>query len=483
MLSLDGVDQYADAGENHNVNTATEYNQSWSFSLFVQINRHINEVAHIFTNWQEDYAPGSYNGFSLYNQKTDTIDRLVIIYGDREAGKNRRIIFETSKSLDLGKLYHVAFSYDQPTNTGTFYINGMEVGTSHSGGAPIASIYGQTTNPLRIARVGANEYGDIAISHLTFFNRTLTAEEISYIHAQGGLLPASTHAACVAHYPCTQREGATLWDVVEQYNYAKATALVLYHASLINFSAAQHTGDAQTAYKEFYSKTDLRPYVDSNSDGTPDSPLIEKASLLPPLRKALRFQSSAAQTMQCGNLGSIQGIRLAVKLDTINQSLLSLQNTAATAFQVASGSITAGASITNLQIYIDRVAQNAADAGAILNDLKLHDVVLLFDTVSGTDFRITAGDKTVAALFVMSEKISRKQIIKLANNTLIAQPASNQQDGITQLYNLNEITDNAGTYEVSNEIGASNAVLSGYTAANIDPADPSYVLTDINDLR
>jgi hypothetical protein len=187
--------------------------------------------------------------------------------------------------------------------------------------------------------------------------------------------------------------------------------------------------------------------------------------------------------MQCGNLGSIQGIRLAVKLDTINQSLLSLQNTAATAFQVASGSITAGASITNLQIYIDRVAQNAADAGAILNDLKLHDVVLLFDTVSGTDFRITAGDKTVAALFVMSEKISRKQIIKLANNTLIAQPASNQQDGITQLYNLNEITDNAGTYEVSNEIGASNAVLSGYTAANIDPADPSYVLTDINDLR
>ncbi len=73
-------------------------------------------------------------------------------------------------------------------------------------------------------------YPSVYLNHVTFFNRALTQSEISYIHRYSGIIPPgavpgrdpaeSTHAACVAHY-VADRQGRTMWDVVEQYNYAK----------------------------------------------------------------------------------------------------------------------------------------------------------------------------------------------------------------------------------------------------------------------
>jgi len=378
-------------------------------------------------------------------------------------------------------LVHLVINYNSNTATASFFCNSGFIGSSTDN---ISWSPGHGAEPMVWGYENyQTRYGAHYDAHKCFFNRTLTETEIRSIHRNGGIIPESTHAACVAHYPMTHREGNTLFDVVEQYNYAKVTPLVPYHATLQNFTAAQHTGDNQSAYKDFYTKTDLRPYVDSDSDGTPDSPLIEKKSGLPPLLKALKIESSSSQSVTLGNVGAIEGVRIATKLEAINQSILSLDNTAATTIDVSAGVVTVGASITNLQIYVDGVAHNATDAGAILNDLKLHDVVFLFDSIAASDMRITSADKHVAALFVATDKPSRKQIIELANNTLLAQPKTNQQADISQLYNFNEIIDNAGTYELSNELGAGNAVLNNYTAANFDDTDPAYSLTDIDSLR
>lgn len=485
MVAFDGGSQYGTA-INTNINSVVKHTLPWSISVVT------NLAIRIYSNFSQSKIHGSgWLDGCLVSIINGTL--MVSFYEGlaTNAGitkKGRRWQIPLPAGTDLA---HVVINFDPTAYVVEFFINGVSLGV-----ASAISIAGNTQLPQGTEVVHAENRTDLAAilyniqsfsaslyGHLSFFNRSLTPAEIQYIHRQGGLLPESTHADCVAHYPCTQREGNTLFDVVEQYNHAKVTPLIPYHATLQNFTAAQHTGDNQSAYKDFYTKQDLRPYVDSNSDGTPDSPLIEKKSGLPPLLKALKIESSASQSITLGNVGTIEGVRIATKLDAVNQSILSLSNTAATTIQVSAGVVTAGASITNLQIYVDGVAHNATDAGAILNDLKLHDVVFLFDSIAASDMRITSADKHIAALFVATAKPSRKQIIELANNTLLAQPKTNQQADISQMYNLNKIIDNAGIYELSNELGASNAVLNGYSAANIDPTDPAYSLTDIDDLR
>lgn len=67
--------------------------------------------------------------------------------------------------------------------------------------------------------------GDFLIGHLAIFSKEISQQEIEFIHGLGGVMPESTHASCVAHWPFTQRYGKTAYDVVEQYNYAKPAAL------------------------------------------------------------------------------------------------------------------------------------------------------------------------------------------------------------------------------------------------------------------
>lgn len=480
MISFDGVSQYASVGVNQNILPVIDLEGDHSFSFIFSLKEHRSR----FCFW--GIYPALFDGVTAHAVRIGTTgNNYDIFHVYHEPGKALR--FKSTVKFNTDTLYHVVWRH----STKTFVINNIETPSTQitQGWNVVNDTYDNPTNgALTVANLegDSNFIAPINLSHLTFFNRTLTTEEIQYIHAQGGILPASTHEACVAHYPCTHREGNMLYDVVEQYNYAKATSLTPYHAALQNFTPEQHTGDNQTAWKDFYTKQDLRPYVDTNSDGMPDSPLIEKTSGLPPLRKALPMTTSpVTQSITCSDVGTIQGVRLAVKLDAVNQALLNLNATNAnTAISVSSGSLSVGSSITGLQIYVDGIAQTAADAGAILNDLKLHDLVLLFDSIAAPDFRVPTAEKHIAALFIMAEKISRKEIIKLSNNNLFSQPSPAVQAKLARLYNFNEGIDTTGPINLENMLNNfGNAALSGYTAANFDSADPAYVLTDINDLR
>ena len=60
--------------------------------------------------------------------------------------------------------------------------------------------------------IGATPTGglpyDGVLSGMSFFiDKLLTPQEIQYIHQNGGVIPESAHADCVAHYPLTQRAG------------------------------------------------------------------------------------------------------------------------------------------------------------------------------------------------------------------------------------------------------------------------------------
>ncbi len=110
------------------------------------------------------------------------------------------------------------------------------------------------------------------ISQTSLHTKALTPQEISYIHTQGGLLPESAHESCIAHYPLTQRQypkasadfivkhpqfalnDLVAFDVVEQYNYAKVTALTANHGELMNFTDAEVFNANKTSVKDFYLK-------------------------------------------------------------------------------------------------------------------------------------------------------------------------------------------------------------------------------------
>ena len=122
--------------------------------------------------------------------------------------------------LQSRSLFHFTFTR-QGTNISLF-VNGRLITSS-----VVNSLGGFTITTYRglIGSVPGSD-GNLTfflnggLNHIAFLNRTLTEAEIKYTHRHGGLLPESTHAACVAHY-VADREGLVMWDVVEQYNYTR----------------------------------------------------------------------------------------------------------------------------------------------------------------------------------------------------------------------------------------------------------------------
>lgn len=84
--------------------------------------------------------------------------------------------------------------------------------------------------------------GDFLIGHLAIFNKEISQQEIEFIHSLGGVMPESSHASCVGHWPFTQRYGKTAWDVVEQYNYAKPDNLKADSPFDANWTASIESG-------------------------------------------------------------------------------------------------------------------------------------------------------------------------------------------------------------------------------------------------
>lgn len=102
-----------------------------------------------------------------------------------------------------------------------------------------------------LSNVGTEDY---EVSNLVLYDRALTDEEFSYIKHLGGVVPASAHSNVVAHYTFNKASffkadssfaakhanvslnDLVVFDVVEQYNYAKVTPISPTHGLLINFT-------------------------------------------------------------------------------------------------------------------------------------------------------------------------------------------------------------------------------------------------------
>jgi hypothetical protein len=107
-------------------------------------------------------------------------------------------------------------------------------------------------------------------SNVIFIGDALNERQISGMVANPNIIPAEMHASVQLHAPLSQRyafkDGADIkvWDVVEQYNYAKVTPLTANHGVLVNYTDAevgavnQYT---QEVFKNFYSKITLRPFA------------------------------------------------------------------------------------------------------------------------------------------------------------------------------------------------------------------------------
>ena len=368
----------------------------------------------------------------------------------------------------------------------------------------------------------------LKVQHLKIANRIWTIEELKADRRQPGDAPDSTHESILAHY-VADREGLVMWDVVEQYNYAKATPIAAYHATLQNFTPAQvdTAGGTSDAYRDFYDKSILKPYVDSDSDGTPDQPLIEEKSGLPPLRNALRFDASQNQFLSVPNFlpTSDDGYTIVCtcKLDTALPSstmhFWNKQSNRTTGFVNPDGSVnmfhsnasggpgftTANTKVdyTNINQFVFTVKENPNSLGNPSKSIWVNDRLVAPSGATGgmVGFNELTGNFTIGyytasgtqryfdgylSVWVAKGIATRSQIAELWNNSLLSNPKTSWKNLDWQLIpDFNSINDDgAGNYTLTDSSPQNHTInLSGFTAANLDPQDPAYALTEINSLR
>lgn len=254
LLSLNGVDQYADAGVQQNLLNAINYDKNWSGSLCFE------------TTYQTSFR----YIFSLHDNKSTPYGMYLYTVGDdlTVAFGNSQTTRKTVKTkIPLDSLINALINYNASTQTFEVFINGVYSSLSLLKNDTITGdVYTQTPRFL-IAKAenafGTTSYTKANLNHVAFFNRTLTEPEIKSIHRYGGLLPESTHAACVAHY-ATLTNGQVMPDLVANYNPAKVAAglpaLTACDAALVSFSDAQvgiPNQSTNTAYLDFYDKTPI----------------------------------------------------------------------------------------------------------------------------------------------------------------------------------------------------------------------------------
>ena len=240
LLAFDGVDQYASAGVNPNVELS---DQDFAISLFFFKDSSKSGVHNIVT-MRDDSANGA---FQLALLGTDL---FFSVFGNSNSA--------VAQTQDNNWNHVVAI---RQGNQSRIYVNVIQ---SSDTGVISSGVKSMTQN-LEFGREAWRNQSFFkgAVGHISFFNRALIEPEISYIHRYGGLLPQSTHAPCVAHYR-TRTSGKVIDDLVEDYNPAKVAAgvptLTAYPANLINFTDAQvgiPNQSSNTAYLDFYDKTPI----------------------------------------------------------------------------------------------------------------------------------------------------------------------------------------------------------------------------------
>lgn len=366
------------------------------------------------------------------------------------------------------------------------YINGRFFAQQTAGNAGLMA---QSLTNNFIGSIGGVAYSG-TISNYAIFDRELTTKEIAYIYKNGGVLPASTHIDCIAHYPLTQRfypkasaafiakhtqlalNNLVAFDVVEQYNYAKVTPLTANHAKLVNFTDAEAGADGLapigTAVKDFYTKASLDVY-DAPVQPAPEDN-IETLSGVAPVASAFFIETGLSFATTFANI-------VGVGFDT----LVLTDITALTDIITGLPTITA--------YYFN--GQKLANEAALITAININNIChidLEFATASPTvTFVHTGDDYYLLRDYYLSEQLSLKEKNSLTNNLLLTNPEARIQSKFAAYRNLNNASfyENGSNVLLSDQINSKNATVSGLTGATSADqlADVPNHLTDINELR
>ena len=667
LLSFDGVNQYASAGVNPNILNAVEFDRDWAVSFVYQ-----QPLRNTFT-YILSLSDNDSNGYGLWIYQLGNSIRVG--FGNNNNERKTYYWYVVPNVLN-----HIIISYEAASQTLSCTTNTITKAPYQKAvdAQLVQSVYRKT--PSLLIAVCQNSFSTLRYSEqlhgsTIFFNFLPSESEAKLLHENPNYLATDDlRRACVAHY-VPDREGLILWDVVEQYNWAKFSnekngdfengiehwpiylaggtsgsltynateksarleittvgqdttgvigiqqsvlvtneeyslsyeyrvvssptlkkfqadigtnraggfinassdgiwrertvtgiantsslriyiinnpsqafnvgdivefrnvrlrhttnpELESYHATLQNFTPTQVEGSGQDAYLDFYDKTPLRPFVDSDGDGQYDQPLVEKSSLLPPLQNALRFDKAsnlpAGQAGQYAiianfspgnelgytfmvnfqladdfNFAGQDNIFYVYNTDDDTNKVVNLFSVSTTHLRLAKRMNGIGAvdirwdNITfspfaSVIISVDQAGEAKAYINGRLVGSKYFGIIDM--SVCNT---LNIGNQHaqnryfggyIPQLGIAKGIITPRQVIELWNNSLLANPKSSWKNLDWQLLpNFNQINDNAGTYTLTDNSPQNHTItLSGFTPANLNPQDPNYSLQKINSLR
>ena len=150
------------------------------------------------------------------------------------------------------------------------------------------------------------------------------------------------------------------------------------------------------------------------------------------------------------DVGVTTYIECVLKLNTVNQVLLSLDGNSTTSVSVSAGVLTFGSSLTVNNIYVDGVSKTAAEAGALLNDLFWHKLKIEFSQYNSTKLLLGTDGANYGNISVVS-------LITDTINTPVSEGAGDR------VYDINEASYIGYSSDFSSGVDGWSSLLSGTT--------------------
>lgn len=232
LIKFDGVNAHAHGTiQNEQLYAFIDYDRAFSISFFINLNtaRHISSGSN--NTWlislYKYHGGASYSGWGI-----TAIDEGSGQYTIRPMLRKYWPTSGFSSAYNLEPLYyqrtyHIYIEYD-PVNLFAMQVNGREIAIQQA--VPQGSITGSVWEYGKPdLYVGGTPnlsssllyYTDGYLGQIALFARKLAQPEISYIKNSGGILPATSHRYCIAHYPCNQAEGQYIYANQASYNYTR----------------------------------------------------------------------------------------------------------------------------------------------------------------------------------------------------------------------------------------------------------------------
>lgn len=386
-----------------------------------------------------------------------------------------------------------------------------------------------TSQPLLIGGTidypGYNLCLDGFVSNVIFFNSIPSDSELSALH-EVNIPIYSLHNKITAYYPLNQKIGPKAWDVVEQYNYSKTTALNAAHGDLINYTN-EEVGLVdpllQTAWCNLYLKstnTEVLERVNAlRFNGT--NQYITVADFNPTKEKGYTIITGwCLNSNRQFNLfrdvvyGKRNTYSTKVKVHGgnpgVNKEMYFFHYSAGQDF-IGDSTIYLNTNLSKPMMFAlqerDHLELGEPHYDGYINGkffVNGHKVssftnssnrIVGFDEITG-DFYIGSDNITVASAIdcyfngyiffvgVWKGWLSEADILNITNNTLPLSIASHLMDDCQLYLNFDSIIDDSGTYKIKDWSPQNREViLNGYTADDVNPAHADYKLFDLDTLR